>query len=241
MARAVSSPDPADAKVRAGGRLWLGKQVSMLFMVFALLFGLAGRLDWVWGWAQWLLLTATVTTQVVWVMRRNPALIAERARVQRGSKSWDVALTTFAAVLMPLGAWAVAALDARYVWTTGFPTLLNLTGAAVFAGGYAITLWAMGVNTFFSATVRLQSDRGHRVISAGPYRWVRHPGYLGAIVFQIGTSLLLGSWPSLIPGLAACGLYVIRTALEDRFLRRDLPGYADYAARTRFRLVPGVW
>lgn len=238
----MTQPTPTtDAATQAGVRLWLSKQASMLLMVFVLLFGLAGRLDWLWGWVQWLMLAATVVAQVTWVLRRNPALIAERSRLQRGSKGWDVTVALFAAVVLPLTAWAVAALDARYGWTTGFPVLLNVAGAVVFGAGYAVTLWAMAANAFFSATVRLQSDRGHTVVSDGPYRWMRHPGYLGAIVFQVGVPLLLGSWSSLVPGVASAALYVVRTSLEDRFLQSELPGYADYAARTRFRLIPGVW
>ncbi len=167
--------------------------------------------------------------------------MAERSRLQKGSKRWDVALTMLAAVLLPMLAWLVAGLDVRNGWTTGFPVWLNWLGAVMFAGGYALTVWAMASNTFFSATVRIQSERGHVVASGGPYRYVRHPGYAGAIVFQIGSSLLLGSWPSLVFSIAAAALYVIRTALEDKTLKEELAGYTAFAQRTRYRLLPAVW
>jgi protein-S-isoprenylcysteine O-methyltransferase Ste14 len=96
-------------------------------------------------------------------------------------------------------------------------------------------------NRFFSPTVRIQSDRGHQVISGGPYQIIRHPGYSGWILQMLAAPLALGSWWGLIPGLLSACLYGIRTALEDRTLHRELPGYTDYAARVRYRLLPGIW
>lgn len=229
------------AAVQAGVRLWLRKQFSMLMMVLVLLFAAAGTLYWLWGWLFWLLLASTVFGQYVFVARLNPALMAERSKVQAGSKRWDVVLTLFAAALLPLLSWLVAGLDARFGWTHDFPVWLNVLGAALFAGGYAFVIWAMASNPFFSATVRIQGERGHAVASGGPYRFVRHPGYAGAIVFQIGSSLLLGSWPSLAISVIVAVLFIVRAALEDKTLHAELTGYADYAQRTRYRLLPEVW
>jgi protein-S-isoprenylcysteine O-methyltransferase Ste14 len=186
-------------------------------------------------------MASTVFAQYAFVAKPNPALMAERSRVQQGSKRWDVALTLFAAALLPLLSWVVAGLDVRFGWTVGFPAWLNVIGGVLFAGGYAFVIWAMASNPFFSATVRIQSERGHSVASSGPYRLVRHPGYAGAIVFQIGSSLLLGSWPSVIISIITAVLFIIRTALEDKTLQSELAGYAAYAQRTRYRLLPAVW
>jgi protein-S-isoprenylcysteine O-methyltransferase Ste14 len=229
------------AAQHAGVQLWLRKQIVMLGMVIALLFLPAGTLNWLWGWLFWLLMAAFVIAQYVFVARPNPALMAERSKVQQGSKRWDVVLTLFAAVLLPLVSWVVAGLDVRFGWTTGFPAWLNVLGAALFAGGYGVAIWAMASNPFFSATVRIQGERGHTVASGGPYRIVRHPGYAGALVFQIGSALLLGSWPALALNIVVAALLVIRTALEDKTLHAELAGYAEYARHARYRLLPGVW
>ena len=101
--------------------------------------------------------------------------------------------------------------------------------------------WAMLSNPFLSTIVRIQDDRGHRVATTGPYRFVRHPMYVGVIVLWLSTALILGSWWALVPGLLIAVIFVIRTALEDRMLHAELPGYADYAKQVRYRLVPGVW
>lgn len=104
-----------------------------------------------------------------------------------------------------------------------------------------ITLWAMAANRFFSATVRIQEEHGHSVISQGPYRFVRHPGYTGGIIYQIAVPLVLGSWWALIPSLLAVACFILRTALEDHTLQAELDGYQTYAQRVRYRLLPGVW
>jgi protein-S-isoprenylcysteine O-methyltransferase Ste14 len=107
--------------------------------------------------------------------------------------------------------------------------------------GWALFMWAMGANAFFSEAVRIQEERGHTVVTDGPYRYVRHPGYVGAILALFATPLLLGSLWALIPaGLATIG-YVVRTALEDKTLQEELDGYTEYAQQTRYRLLPGVW
>jgi protein-S-isoprenylcysteine O-methyltransferase Ste14 len=107
--------------------------------------------------------------------------------------------------------------------------------------GYALFLWAMASNAFFAEGVRIQQERGHTVTTGGPYRYARHPGYVGAILSQAATPFLLGSAWAIIPAVASAALYVVRTYLEDQTLRQELPGYEAYAQRTRYRLLPGVW
>jgi len=113
--------------------------------------------------------------------------------------------------------------------------------ALLVAVGYSIVLWAIASNAFFAPVVRIQTERGHTVVTRGPYRIVRHPGYVGAILFTLAMPLMLASWWSLIPSAAAAILYVIRTALEDRTLQAELSGYTEFTQKTRYRLVPGVW
>ena len=140
-----------------------------------------------------------------------------------------------------LGITVVAALDARHEWSDA-PLWTVPTGPGLYVVGAALVTWAMVVNTHFEKTARIQTDRAHRVVEAGPYRFIRHPGYLATILgFIIAPPLMLRSWWAFLPAGAAVTVLVIRTAIEDRMLRRELEGYAGYAARVRFRLVPGVW
>jgi len=107
--------------------------------------------------------------------------------------------------------------------------------------GYALLTWAMVSNSFFSQIVRIQTDRGHAVVTRGPYRFVRHPAYVGMILFELGMASLLASWPALLVSGVCALLLILRTALEDRTLQTELPGYLDYARQVRYRLVPGIW
>ena len=135
----------------------------------------------------------------------------------------------------------VAALDTRrFHWSTMTLGLWPV-GAFLFLGGIALSGWAMGTNPHFEGTVRIQKDRAHRVIESGPYRYIRHPGYLGLILWALGMPFALGSYWACAPAGFTAAYIVLRTALEDRFLRRNLAGYPDYAARVRSRLLPGIW
>src|SRR5262249_22901599 len=134
----------------------------------------------------------------------------------------------------------VAARDVRFGWTR-LPLPLHVAGLAATVLGYAIFLWAMASNAFFAGGVRVQHEREHAVVTRGPYRRVRHPGYAGTIAAQLGTPLLLGSLWAFIPAFLLVLLFVVRTRFEDRTLAEELPGYDAYARRTRFRLLPGIW
>jgi protein-S-isoprenylcysteine O-methyltransferase Ste14 len=135
----------------------------------------------------------------------------------------------------------VAGLDARYGWTESLPLALHVLGILAFVVGFALFVWAMTANAHFATVARLRPEGEHAVCSSGPYRFVRHPGYSGAILQSLGTPLLLGSLWALIPGVLAALLLVLRTVLEDRMLRAELTGYAGYARRVRYRLLPAVW
>lgn len=207
-----------------------------------ILFLSAGRLDWIWGWVQLAVLAAFLAGHPLLLIPINPELLAEREKGIRdeGVKGWDKWLAMAAAgMLFPL--WVVAGLDVRLGWTGPMPLALHLGGLVAQILGYGLFLWAMVSNAFFAEGVRIQDERGHTVATGGPYRAVRHPGYAGAIVAALGTPLLLGSLWGLILAALSAALYVTRTALEDRTLREELPGYAEYAQRTRYRLLPGVW
>ena len=229
------------AAVAAGIKQYLAKGLlAKLFMV-AILFLSAGRLDWVMGWALVGVYVGWDIVTVLILVPRSPGLIAERARIQEGTKKWDLVLTTLASSFTPMVTWIVAGLDVRFGWTTGIPFLAQVAALVVVALGFALVAWAMASNEFFSTMVRIQEERGHTVATGGPYQFVRHPGYVGAIMFQLGSPIALGSLWALIPSGLSATLYVVRTALEDRTLQEELNGYKDYTQRVRYRLLPGVW
>jgi protein-S-isoprenylcysteine O-methyltransferase Ste14 len=211
-----------------------------LVMQAVILFGAARRLDWIWAWVFIGIGLAVVLVNGTFMLRFHPETVAERARLTE-TKDWDKAIEGLLAlaqyVLVPL----VAGLDQRFQWTGQLSAGWNVAGGVVLSAGYGLTAWAMITNAYFSTAVRIQSERGHAVCSSGPYCLVRHPGYVGFILQCLGTPVLLGSLWALLPGIAAIGLLTIRTSLEDRTLQAELPGYAGYMQRVRYRLFPGLW
>jgi protein-S-isoprenylcysteine O-methyltransferase Ste14 len=205
-----------------------------------ILFLVSGRLDWTWAWVFLGIYLVSISINSAFMIRGSPETIAERGRPKE-MRNWDKliggswGLVQF--VVLPL----VASLDARLGWTRELSAPWHLGGAVVFAGGLALSGWAMITNAFFSTAVRIQTDRGHTVCRTGPYRLIRHPGYLGTVLQSIAIPILLGSSWALIPGVAAVALMVIRTTIEDRTLQAELAGYRDYAQEVRYRLVPRLW
>jgi protein-S-isoprenylcysteine O-methyltransferase Ste14 len=157
------------------------------------------------------------------------------------TRKWDKIVSGLYALAMYFALPLVAGLDVRFGWARDISVAWHVAGAVVFAVGLELSAWAMIANAYFSTAVRIQSDRGHTVCSTGPYRFVRHPGYVGFILQSISVPFLLGSLWALIPGITATVLMIIRTSLEDRTLQAELPGYQDYVQKVRYRLVPGIW
>jgi protein-S-isoprenylcysteine O-methyltransferase Ste14 len=174
--------------------------------------------------------------------QRHPDLIEERARSMEleGAKPWDKILAP-AVAFGSLIILAVAGLDHRLGWTLPFPMTLQIIAIVVIGLGFVLSSWALIENRFFSGVVRIQKDRGHQVVSTGPYRFIRHPGYAGALLAFIVTPLLLGSAWAFLPAILLVGALVLRTALEDATLQQELPGYREFARKTRYRLFPGLW
>ena len=207
------------------------------------LFLAAGSVAWLWGWVLLAVLTAFLAAHPLILVRRNPELLAEREKGLRdnGVKEWDRWIAAAASGVMPVASWVVAGLEFRFHWTAPSPLVSHLSGLLSMLLGYCLFLWAMASNAFFAEGVRIQKERGHTVATSGPYRYVRHPGYLGAILAQLATPLLLGSCWAWIPSAASASLYVLRTYLEDRTLTQELQGYLEYGQRSRYRLLPGIW
>ncbi len=219
--------------------------IPMLFFIIVVpLFPLLISWRWNW-WEAWVYAATCILGFAIsraLAARRHPDLLEERARFlqHEDAKPWDKVLAPMVGLgsgLVPL----VAGLDGRWGWSAPIAAWVELVALAILIGGYALGSYALIENRFFSGMVRIQTDRDQRVVSGGPYAWVRHPGYAGALWSYLATPFLLGSWWALAPTALLCVILVLRTALEDRALHEDLAGYRDYAARVRYRLFPGVW
>jgi protein-S-isoprenylcysteine O-methyltransferase Ste14 len=212
--------------------------VSVLLMGLVLFLS-AGRLDWPAAWIFLGFYVLVILTLGVWAMRKNPEVVNERGKMQN-IKSWDKTLMIIYTVMLFV-LFAVAGLDAgRFGWSA-MPIALQAVGFVALAFAMAVTYWAMATNPFLSTIVRIQDDRGHYVVTSGPYRYVRHPMYAMMFLMWPGIALELGSWWALLPAAVIVIVFVIRTALEDRTLQAELTGYTAYAQRVRYRLVPGLW
>ena len=216
-------------------------QVSLtLAFQAAALFLAAGTVRWSWAWAYLGISLAALVINGAFLFRRGPAIIAERG-LAKPTLAWDKlvsagwSLCLF--VLVPL----TAGFDRRFGWTHGLEPVWNAAGALALGSGFGLSGWAMVVNAYFSTAVRLQGERGQTVCREGPYRLLRHPGYLGFILQSFGTCLILGSLWSLVPGTVAAAFMIVRTWFEDRFLQAGLVGYTDYAKDVRYRLIPRLW
>jgi protein-S-isoprenylcysteine O-methyltransferase Ste14 len=229
-------------QVRRAAVKWAIQSIFGLVGYGLVLFLAAGRLDWIWGWVLLGIVAGVLAGQPLLMALINPELLIERGKgvVGQGVKTWDRWVVGLAAVFM-IASWVVAGLDVQFILTGPIPLAYHLGGGLVTMLGYALFLWALACNAFFAEGVRIQEERGHTVARGGPYRYVRHPGYIGAILSQVATPLLLGSLWALLPAIAAGVMYIVRTHLEDRTLRKELPGYEEYAQQTRYRLLPRIW
>ncbi len=228
-------------------RQWASPRVILQLLVHVVVIPslpllISRRWDW---WAAWVYAVLSVSAFVisrVLVARRHPDLLAERARFMRHEdiQPWDRIL----APLLALGSaltLAVVGLDALFMWSPPFTPWARVASLALILCGYALASYALVENRYFSGVVRIQTDRGHRVISSGPYRWIRHPGYAGGLLAYLATPFLLDSRWAVLPTTFTAAVLLLRTSLEDSTLQDRLEGYRDYAKRVRFRLLPGVW
>jgi len=218
----------------------VGLIVAAMVVAFAgFVFMNASRLGWTHGWIYVGIVAATLAINLVCLRLWNPELIRRRMRFGKFTKDWDMLWAVLFGFAM-IAIFVVAVKEAHDGVSRG-PGAAWLLGLAIFVPGWALAIWSMVVNPFFEKTVRIQTEHGHHVIDSGPYAYMRHPGYVGFSGWILSTPLLLASTGAFVPALIAVVLLVIRTALEDRTLHAELPGYVEYAVRVRFRLIPGVW
>ncbi len=217
-------------------------QVVLFAALGSLLFIAAGT----WNWpAGWVLLAEMGGGQValgLWLGRHDPSLLAERlsANFQSAQPSWDKALVA-ALMVWSVGSFVLMAFDAvRFGWSH-VPLPLQVVGALLVFLYSVIAYLTFRANTYAATVVKIQSERGHQVVSTGPYAHVRHPMYSGLVLFYVGAPLLLGSWYGLAAAIVSVSILAVRAMLEEGALTAALPGYREYAARVRYRLVPGIW
>jgi protein-S-isoprenylcysteine O-methyltransferase Ste14 len=212
-----------------------------LFIVFmAMIFAAAGTLDWPELWFFLGFYVTTVTTLIIWLKKHDPGLLKERMSVGKNVKSWDKKIIRVYIVLL-LIMFLIAPLDAvRFHWSH-VPFVLKGIAYLIILVSWAIGLWAFRENSYLSQFVRIQADRGHQVCTTGPYKFIRHPMYLAVILTVLCLPLVLGSFWAFAPAALIAALFVLRTSLEDKTLRDELPGYAEYAEKVTWKLVPKVW
>ena len=212
--------------------------INLATMAVCLL-GSAGRVNWPNGWVViGLSFLTSVASEIV--VARNPAMATERRNLRAG-ETGDRAMVVFVVLLGPAATWVTGGLDARFGWSDGLPAWASAAGIVTAIAGGALLVWAIQANVYFSPVVRIQEDRGQVVVTGGPYRIIRHPGYAGMSAFMVATPLILQSWWALLPAVTTVAVTLVRTALEDRVLQKKLAGYANYALTVRYRLLPFVW
>lgn len=219
---------------------YIFKHIVGSLVFFSILFISAGRIDY-WQGILYVAIGLLMVAINYTVLRIDPELLNERAQPAKDTKKWDKAILGLS-FLATLAMYVVAGLDSgRYHWSPDFPVSLVVLGIVLTASGQLLFLVAQKQNKFFSSTVRIQKDREHKVCQTGLYRMVRHPAYLGMMIQSAGFPLLFGSLWSIVPIGVMMILLITRTCLEDQTLMDDLKGYLEYAERTQYRLIPGVW
>jgi protein-S-isoprenylcysteine O-methyltransferase Ste14 len=220
---------------------WIWQSLLWTIAMGALLFAPAGTLHWPSAWLFLVTIAILGVAGGLWLARSDPALLAERMRptMQSGQPLADKKfMLVFGFVVL---AWFVAiGLDRRY-HASQVPPALQALGWAMILLCSGFMMWVMRENSFAAPVVKVQTERGHRVVSSGPYAVVRHPMYSGGVVFFVGAALLLGSWWGVAMSPVFAVLFAVRAGIEERALIDGLPGYAEYTTRVRYRLVPGLW
>jgi protein-S-isoprenylcysteine O-methyltransferase Ste14 len=217
-------------------------ELVYLFLFFTLpLFLAAGTIAWLAGWIFLVLFFSFVLAITLWLFRHNPDLLKERMTISRpDQKTWDK--VGFAVTYLVFLAWLILMpLDAvRFHWSQ-MPVWLQMAGAISLVCSFYLFFVTFRENSYLSAMVRIQKDRGQTVVSSGPYHYVRHPMYAAALLFLFGTALLLGSWYGLLLALLLVGMIAVRAVLEERTLQQELQGYDAYMTQVKYRLIPHVW
>jgi len=215
-----------------------------MLLIPAIIFVSAGTTDWPMAWVYAALLIVSTLLSRLIVYFKYPDALLERARFAsppQDTLPQDRILTLVVGSIGPIALLVLAGLDFRFGWSPPVPVAIQYLAAFLLAVGYAFAVWAMVVNRFFSAVVRLQRDRGQTVVTGGPYRWVRHPAYAGSILAAFAFPFMLSSYWTLISAGALAAATVYRTKLEDDMLLGGLAGYREYAEQVRWRLLPGLW
>ena len=227
---------------KAEVRNWIKLIITYLLMPLVLLI-IGWDLAWWQGWLSSLLSVVIGIGSRVFAEKRHPGLMAERGKFGKDQnvKRWDKVLAPLMAISLSFPLFIVAGLDHHFGWSPEFPIWLNILGLLLIIIGYTFASWAIIENRFFSSVTRIQKERGHTVCDSGPYRVVRHPGYAGNVLALPGIVMALGSVWTIIPVIVALIIAVTRTALEDKTLQEELPGYRNYVNRVRYRLIPGVF
>jgi protein-S-isoprenylcysteine O-methyltransferase Ste14 len=200
----------------------------------------AGTIEWPRGWWFLAVMLIAMLAAMAYLWRVNPDIFAARSSIKQGTEGWDL-------VLLPLiigsllAVCVVAALDDGRFHLMPFPGWAVWLGYVLFLAGFALMAWAQAVNRHFEPSVRIQTDRAHRVIDTGPYAAIRHPGYAASIPFAAGMALALGSVWALVPVAVLALVLAYRTLREEETLRAELPGYVEYTRRVTYRWVPGIW
>lgn len=220
---------------------WTLKAILSKAIFGVILFLSAGTIKWTMAWVFLGIYLAFDLATALLVAPRHPDLLSERTKLGANVTAWDKILVRLAAAYGPFSVWIVSGLQHRYQWLPQVPAVWQWIAAGVTVLGFALVAWAMWANAFFATTARLQPERGQTVAKGGPYRIIRHPGYLGAGIFNLATPVMLGSAWGLIPGVITTVLFIIRTAMEDQWLQAELAGYAEFTRETRWKLLPGVW
>ena len=227
----------ATVKKRIAGLAFI---LFYLALLFAMFFVSAGKLDFPFAWIS---LSMYSLTSIINVFTVDPELISERLQLggEKVNRKDQILASISYLFLFPTTI-IVAGLDlGRFGWTQSFPVVIQIIGLILYVLGNLFSRWAMANNRYFSTFVRIQKDRGHVVESGGPYQFVRHPGYAGAILAAIVLPLALGSVYAIAPALIGCVGFIIRTNMEDNQLKSELAGYPEYANKVKYRLLPWVW
>ena len=213
--------------------------IIYLFIHAVILFGSAGRIDWVMAWMYLFIHAASV---IIIFCLGDTEMIQIRSHKEKGVKRWDKVLVIISFLLFSPVTFLIAGLDyGRFQWTPPLPIIVQYVALLFFIYGMGFSTWAMVTNKFFVKFIKIQLERNHSVVTRGPYKYVRHPGYAGVSSAIIALPIAFGSLWALIPALLGISLLVIRTFFEDRILQNELKGYKEYALQVRWRLLPGIW